>query len=159
MKFVLTDKPAWTIFILALILGGCTTSDISLNTTGLPPEVQKTAAEARGGDPKAQSELGEMYLSGKGVPQDFKEAANWYMKAARKGYAQAQFSLGNLYFNGEGVPKDYVEAYAWFNLAAAQGYKGAKLSRYIVKVGMTREQLEQAQSLSKQYFSNYAKQP
>jgi TPR repeat protein len=34
------------------------------------------------GHVKAQGCLGEMYLSGKGVPQDYAEAAKWLRKAA-----------------------------------------------------------------------------
>jgi len=40
------------------------------------------------------------------VPQDYKEAVKWYLKAAEQGYALAQFNLGNMYYNGDGVLQD-----------------------------------------------------
>ena len=35
-----------------------------------------------------------MYAQGRGMPQDFGEAAKWYRKAAEQGDALAQFNLG-----------------------------------------------------------------
>jgi len=77
--------------------------------------VPKTAEQ---GYADAQSDLGEMYDEGRGVPKDYKEAARWYRKAAEQGNADAQSDLGVMYAKGRGVPKDYVTAYMWFNLAA-----------------------------------------
>ncbi len=42
----------------------------------------------------AQANLGMMYENGHGVTQDYKEAVNWYRKAAEQGYATAQRNLG-----------------------------------------------------------------
>ena len=39
---------------------------------------------------EAQLMLGMMYHEGKGVPQDYKQAANYFTKAAEQGYAAAQ---------------------------------------------------------------------
>jgi TPR repeat protein len=44
---------------------------------------------AEQGYTKAQYKLGRMYNYGKGVSQDFKEAARWYKLAVNKGYANA----------------------------------------------------------------------
>lgn len=62
-----------------------------------------------------------MYNEGKGIPQDYTEAAKWYQLAAQQGVAPAQFNLGNMYRKGQGVPKDYAEAVKWYRLAAQQG--------------------------------------
>jgi len=35
-----------------------------------------------------------MYDKGKGVPQDYKQAVEWYRKAADQGDARAQLNLG-----------------------------------------------------------------
>ena len=51
-----------------------------------------------------------MYQNGRAVPKNYREAANWYRKAALQGYAKAQHNLGNLYVIGQGVPKNYVMA-------------------------------------------------
>jgi hypothetical protein len=45
-----------------------------------------------------------------GVPQDYRQAADWYRKAAEQGLAEAQYGLGFLYHNGNGVPKDETQA-------------------------------------------------
>ena len=104
----------------------------------------------------AQFNLGNAYDSGKGVPKDPREAVNWYRKAADQGVAAAQNSLGVAYGTGEGVPKDSVTAYAWFNLAAAQGDEDATKNRAIVARQMTRNQIAEAQRLSRQLATRIA---
>lgn len=54
----------------------------------------------------AQSGLGILYKHGKGVPQDYQQAAKWYQKAADQGLAIAQYSLGKFYIDGNGVTQD-----------------------------------------------------
>ena len=73
------------------------------------------------GNAKAQFELGLMYSKGKGVTQDYKEAARWYRLAAKQGLAIAQNFLGSMYSDGQGVTQDYKEAAKWYRLSAAQG--------------------------------------
>ena len=46
------------------------------------------------GDAGAQGNLGWMYATGEGVPQDDAEAVRWYRLAAEQGYASAQYNLG-----------------------------------------------------------------
>ena len=41
----------------------------------------------------AQNNLGHMYFSGEGVPQDEAEAVRWFRLAATQGYAPAQSNL------------------------------------------------------------------
>ena len=69
----------------------------------------------------AQYNLGLMYASGEGVPEDDAEAAGWFRLAADQGDADAQFFLGLMYADGEGVVEDDAEAARWFRLAADQG--------------------------------------
>ena len=73
---------------------------------------------AEQGDPEAQFHLGEMYLRGRGVTQNFQEAADWYTKAAESGHSGAQGVLGGLHAVGLGVPQDFGEAYFWLIVAA-----------------------------------------
>ena len=103
---------------------------------------------AEQGNARAQSMLGFMYDTGKGVPEDDAAAVKWYRKAAEQGNAGAQFFLGVIYVDGEGVPEDYVRAFAWFNLAAAQGTENAKNARGIIRQRMTAGQIAEAQELS-----------
>ncbi|HCN07703.1 MAG TPA: hypothetical protein DIT01_07195, partial [Lentisphaeria bacterium] len=57
---------------------------------------------AEQGDAAAQLNLGKMYATGLGVPEDDAEAFKWFRKAAEQGYADAQYHLGLMYANGEG---------------------------------------------------------
>ena len=88
--------------------------------------------QAAHGKAAAQCSLGGMYEDGKGVPQDYAQAALWYRKAAEQGYAEAQFFLGSLYLDGHGVPQDNVQGEAWFHKADEQGYAGARLMLIIL---------------------------
>src|SRR5216117_1165052 len=72
---------------------------------------------AEQGNPSAQAYLGFMFQTGRGVPQNYTEAAMWYRRAAEQGDSLAQYSLGLLYDNGQGVPRDIVEANKWLNLS------------------------------------------
>ncbi len=73
------------------------------------------------GDVAAQTSLGYLYANGKGVLQDFTEAAKWYRLAADRGGAVAQLGLGDMYMEGQGMPQNYVEAVKLYRLAATQG--------------------------------------
>ena len=77
---------------------------------------------AEQGDPEAQNKLGILYVSGKGVRQDYDQAAKWLQKAAMQGHVIAQHNLGVLYTSGTGIPRNYEAAGAWFKKAAEQGY-------------------------------------
>jgi alpha/beta superfamily hydrolase len=67
-----------------------------------------------------------MYMDGRGVPQDYKQAVAWYRKAAEQGDAFAQTNLGVMYSDGQGVPQDYQQAVAWYRKAAEQGHAVAQ---------------------------------
>jgi len=81
---------------------------------------------ARNGDLAAQRNLGHLYRSGQGVPQDFEEASRWYRRAAEAGLVGAQVNLGAMYLRGQGVDEDPAEAARWFVLAARQGHPVAQ---------------------------------
>ena len=80
-----------------------------------------TLEKAELGNVNAQFDLGFMYDTGKGVAQDYAQAAYWYRKAADQGLKEAQFMLGFLYQTGKGVDHDYTQAAYWFQKAADQG--------------------------------------
>ncbi len=65
----------------------------------------------------AQNVLGEIYMYGEGIPQDYDEAAKWFRLAAEQRHRRARFMLGVLYWSGDGVPQDYDKAVKWFRLA------------------------------------------
>jgi uncharacterized protein len=80
----------------------------------------------KGNDPKAQYQLGYIYEHGEGVPQDIKEAAVWYRKAAEQGHPKAQYRMGLFYENGAAVEKDLKEATKWYRKSADQNFPAAK---------------------------------
>lgn len=54
------------------------------------------------GDADAQFNLAQAYRFGRGVPQDMKQAEEWYRKAAAQGHFQAEDNLGLILFqNGD----------------------------------------------------------
>lgn len=76
---------------------------------------------AANGDPSAEFEVAGRFAEGKGVQQDFKQAAAWYQRSAARGYAPAQYRLGALYERGLGVNADLGRAKAWYRSAAEKG--------------------------------------
>lgn len=81
-------------------------------------DFHETKAFAEQGDAFAQFQLGATYdLGEEGVPQDDKEAAKWYLKAAEQGHKIAQLKTGRMYLEGRGVQQDYIEAWAWLFMA------------------------------------------
>jgi hypothetical protein len=77
---------------------------------------------AEQGVAEAQYMIGMMHGSGRGTPQDYVKAAEWYRKAAEQEHAVAQSSLGRmLHFGREGVPQDHTEAASWLLKASEQG--------------------------------------
>ena len=84
-------------------------------------DISELRKKAEAGDSSAAFELGHAYDTGRGVRQNFQQAAFWYRKGADGGNAAAQRSLGVLYWFGEGVEKDKAEAVKWYHKAAKQG--------------------------------------
>ena len=79
----------------------------------------RAALQAQRGDARSQTVLGFMYATGRGVPQHFVNAVEWYRRAAEQGEPTAQYLLGLMYDKGQGVPQDQVLAQKWLILAAA----------------------------------------
>jgi uncharacterized protein len=62
---------------------------------------------------QAQNSLGDLYIAGRGVTQDFHEAARLYRKAAAQNCVEAQLNLAALYLHGIGVERDLAAARQW----------------------------------------------
>ena len=99
-----------------------------------PPDIisdvdrQQLKRLAAQGSPWAQTQLGQLYANGLGVPQDYMTARGWYEKAAAQGHAGAQAQLGQLYASGLGVPQDHKKAQQWWEQAALQGNAQAQFN-------------------------------
>lgn len=98
----------------------------------------------------AQAELGDRYMNGRGVIQDFSQAAEWYLKAAEQGEASSMYSLGRMARSGRGVRESAVEAYVWLNVAAARGEERASEIRNQVISALSAEQLSDAQARARE---------
>src|SRR5699024_10524530 len=79
---------------------------------------------AKQGHTEAQLELGLMYKSGHGVPQNAQQAAIWleqvfekYRRDAERGRPYGQQQLGFCYMHGIGVTKNRVLAAKWLILS------------------------------------------
>lgn len=95
---------------------------------------------------RAQFLLGKLYQKGRGVIQDYKEAAIWFRRAAEQGDSQAMSHLGLLMKAGHGVANNLVEAYAWLNLASARGEQSSESDRDRLRLRLSSEQLAEAQN-------------
>ena len=82
--------------------------------------------KALSGDAKAQYLVGQAYMTGTHVAQDYQEAARWYQQAASRGSADAEFGLGFLYEHGKGVGQDFRQAVTFYAAAANQGHATAQ---------------------------------
>jgi uncharacterized protein len=159
-QFLDSRKPKGGATFIAAVLAVCCAAMVSANAAGRPisyasvrnPSVAAILARAQRGDPAAEARLGWLYATGRGLPQNFAEAAKWYYRAATHGNATAQYELGMAYNKGQGVPRDYVLSYLWLNLSAAQAvgadreYKTTLRDALASK--MTPQQLLTAQQLS-----------
>ena len=76
---------------------------------------------ALAGNPAAEYEIGVRFSDGRGVPQNFEQAAFWLARAADQGLAPAQYRLASLREKGQGVKKDLSEARRLYSAAAQQG--------------------------------------
>jgi len=118
-------------------------------------EIEALLVKAEQGDAAAQNNLGNMYFSGTGIPQNYSEAVKWYRLAAEEGWGNgAQFRLGYMYANGFGVAQDISKAYAWFSVAAAQGDTTAADRRDRFGAQLSPQALEQAQALATKCFDS-----
>jgi uncharacterized protein len=73
-----------------------------------------------------QSSLGRLYHDGRGIPQNYRRARQWYLIAANGGENKAAVNLGVMDASGEGGPRDYRKAIGWFLFAARHGDNKAK---------------------------------
>ena len=109
---------------------------------------------AQHGDANAQFQMGDLFMTGRGVARDPAAAATWYRTAALQGHGVAAGNLGVLYANGWGVPQSDSEAVIWFQKAADAGDSGGENnlgSMYLAGRGV-----EQSDALGAKWLSSAA---
>jgi TPR repeat protein len=115
---------------LGLALATVAPTQATEQLTKLTTGASSLMVRAERGDARAQTMIGFMYETGRGLPQDYMLASAWYQRAAQQGYPRAQQLLGLMYDKGQGVAEDYVTAHQWLNLAAA-GAAGREREYYL----------------------------
>ncbi|MDE7372805.1 MAG: sel1 repeat family protein, partial [Clostridia bacterium] len=69
---------------------------------------------AEKGDADAQYALGNCYMHGDGVEENWSIAFDWYLRSAKQGNAEAQSAVADCYDFGFGVNSDLTAAYQWY---------------------------------------------
>jgi localization factor PodJL len=91
------------------------------NAAGLSREFLNLKAQAEAGNPAAQYAIALRYASGEGVTRDYKQALEFFGKAANQGLAPAQFRLASIYEKGLGTEPNAKIAALWYQRAAQTG--------------------------------------
>lgn len=99
----------------------------------------------------AQIHLGFCYKNGEGCTTNEVEAVKWFRKAAEQNDPLGQYMVGFSHQYGKGVASNLVEAHKWLDLSAAQDYDLAKKTKSEIAQQMTKEQLAEAQRLTREF--------
>jgi len=110
-------RTLWTAFLLFPMA-------MSAQTAVLDPAL---LANANSGDAAAQVALGEHCATGSGgerskrqMAEDYRQAADWFRKAAEQDNLAGELHLAALYRDGLGVARDMAQAVLWYRKAAEQ---------------------------------------
>lgn len=114
------------LLFLALLAPSVTQADLAQGLDAAAREDWPTAyrefkESALRGNGNAAVNLGNLYMRGLGVPQDYGQARAWYEKAALESNPIAEAKLGVLYYVGLGVEENRTRAAEWFQKAGDQG--------------------------------------
>jgi TPR repeat protein len=93
------------------------------------------------------------------VPPNNAEALKWYLLAANQGDVLAQYNVGMRYYEGHSIKPDAVLAYKWLSLSAAQNLPDAARALESLSARMSRDQLNQARELIRQFKITPPKNP
>lgn len=88
-------------------------------------DLWKNAADS--GDSAACYKLGNAYLMGDGVKQDYDQAAVWYERSVAKGNIKAQCALAGLLWAGQGTQQNRLRAVKLWQQCALLGMRDAAL--------------------------------
>src|SRR5262245_48708334 len=144
----------FVILIVALLLPGLARAEVAdaafrngltaFNEGNYARAQEAWAPLARAGDARAQTGLGFMYYSGRGVPHDSVRAADFFARAAEQGEPTAQLFLALMYFQSDGVPMNTPLAMMWVELALAGGQVEAFQWRGVIMQSMTEAERDEA---------------
>ena len=98
--------------------------------------------EAEGGDPVAETYVGEIYMKSPPENPRYDLAAKWFLQAAQKGHKRAQVNLGYLYEKGLGVEASMDQAVQWYSKAS-----GTDIKEIVQQQQLTSEERAELQDL------------
>lgn len=111
---------------------------------------------AEAGDREAQNYLGVHYYLGLGVQRNWRQALQWYEKAAKEGEPGAQLNCGLMFQNGYGTDPDIGTAFMWYYASYRQG--NAIAGRYMDSLAddnlLSPNQIDYAKLRARQYITN-----
>jgi TPR repeat protein len=127
-------KPRWKQLLLAALAASAVFPAMAQDVVPQNPIPNAASlAKANAGDAASQILVGDALADGGGQPRtprqlaaDYKQAADWYRKAAIQGNVTGELRLAALYRDGKGVARDAAEASNWYRKAADQGDAGAQ---------------------------------
>ncbi len=110
---------------------------------------------AEEGNYGAQYYLGEMYLEGRGVPQNTAKALELFRAAAEGNRPYPQYRLGAMHAAGNGVKKDPKTAYMWFELAASFGLEKAANRRHALEKELSPQDIAEAKKMAEEWLKKH----
>jgi TPR repeat protein len=144
----------FVIFIVALLLPGLARADAAdaafrngltaFNDGSYARALEAWIPLALDGEARAQTGVGFMYYSGRGVTRDSMRAAEFFQRAAEQGEPTAQLFLALMYFKSDGMPMNAPLAMMWVELAMAGGQVEAFEWRGIIMQSMTQAERDEA---------------
>ena len=87
--------------------------------------------------------------------RDYKGAYKMIVPLAEKGKAAALLVLRMMYFKGTGVERNIIEADKWLIVSEKLGQEAGKKNRIFIERQMSRNQIEKAQKLAKNWLQKY----
>jgi TPR repeat protein len=157
----------FVVLIVALLLPGLAHAEVAdaafrnglaaFNDGSYARALEAWGPLANAGDARAQTGLGFMYYSGRGVLRDSAHAAEFFERAAEQGEPTAQLFLALMHFKSDGVPMNAPLAMMWAELAMAGGQVEAFQWRGIIMLSMTEAEREEAWRLLARWRETHRK--
>lgn len=129
---LIQKHPCLSIVLLACALLLTSAHSAGAQAAGLDPAL---LAKATAGDAAAEVQVGEAYARAAAneqdraqIAEDWKQAVEWYRKAADQNNVSGELRLAALYRDGAGkyLPRDMTQAATWYRKAADQGDAAAQ---------------------------------
>ena len=98
-----------------------------------------------------ESGMSDIYINGRGFPQNYNNAVKYLRQAASQGSTEAMMSLASILVAGEKYNKDINFAHVLYNLAAVRGVASAPAKRQALETKMKIDEVLQAQQRAEMF--------